>query len=475
MDMKKRNIIIILCIMIALAALDLLALNAFNKKQETAQERQIIYISNYSIGSVQKIEIENQYGKLVLVLEDDIWHAVGHEQEEIDQEIMTELTYMLAHIMGERVVSDTEDEENMYGMLTPSARITTCHDGVIEQTFTIGNKAPLEDEYYMQSSVFKKIYTVDVSYYVYGQLKLEDLLALNQVNVGHADIEKIKIKNSINEEYTIQRTSDDNDISLCYWEFIEPFNHDADTAVMYGTEEYEGMITYIIQLAADSVIGKMEEEELFGLDVPVFTAEIYGSGNQYQSFAIGDYGDEDNYSLSFNNDNNIYAISKDKAPFINYSAFMTADANLALINIDALDRVEISLPDVETAMDIEITSVSSSDGSVTYDVDIQMDGISDNIAGDDVYEQMLLLYQDIVTIKIDGLTIYPGEPGEKIGSIIYYLNSEIKDKYTVEFFEYSLTHYIAKKNGEDAGYLVSRNSIEKLALQYQHLLAGELS
>lgn len=474
MDKKQINLIILLFFILLLGAANILIGADLNKERETTASSNIIYISNYSIGSVQKIEIENKYGRLVLNLTDDVWYAEGHEGETLDQEVMSELTYALAHITGERVVTEEEDTANIYGMLTPSATITTHHDGLLEQTFIIGDKAPAENEYYMQSSVFKKVFTVDMVYYTYGQIRLEDLLQLNKIGIAHADIEKIKIKNSLEEKFTIQKTADDNDISLCYWEFTEPFNHDIDTAVMYGTEEYDGMITYITQLSAEKAIGREGDEETYNLDFPIFTAEIFGYDGQYQSFSLGDFGDEEYYSIIFNDDQNIYAVSKESVPFVDYSAFMIAEPNLNLINIDSVDRVSIDLPNVKTEMNIEKTAVNNSDGTTSYSLDITIDNLNEG-AAPDIEKQKLLFYQDIVTIKIDGLTINAQTDGKEAGIIIFYLSSNRMDEYIVNFYEYNQTHYLAKKNGEDAGYLVNKNSIEKLTKQYNLLLKGELS
>ena len=125
-------------------------------------------------------------------------------------------------------------------------------------------------------------------------------------------------------------------------------------------------------------------------------------------------------------------------------------------------------------MNIEKTAVNNSDGTTSYSLDITIDNLNEG-AAPDIEKQKLLFYQDIVTIKIDGLTINAQTDGKEAGIIIFYLSSNRMDEYIVNFYEYNQTHYLAKKNGEDAGYLVNKNSIEKLTKQYNLLLKGELS
>ena len=366
MSKWKKNIIVIVSIAIFLTVLNIcIYLILKDDNNDTAVDTPI-YISNYSVGSVWKIEINNEYGNLTLIENDGSWYAEGHEDIQLDQGLISEIVYMLTHIAAEREVSETEDTVDLYGMLNFSAKITTYHEGILEQTFTIGDKAPLENEYYMQSSVFKKVYTVDLAYYIYGQIKLEDLMAPEGVGISHEEIKGMHIVNILGEEFTIQKIAEDNNVSLCYWEFIEPFNHDIDTAVMYGSDIWEGMITYITELAGESVLGYTEKDsEVFGIDNPIYSAEIYDENGIAQSFVLGDYGDDDNYSAIFGDSGIIYSVSRERAPFIDYSMFIIADANLNLLNLDVVNSILIELPKINTIIDIVHKLNTKDDGSNT--------------------------------------------------------------------------------------------------------------
>jgi len=475
-----RNILIAALLVISLlTAATWLKIYLEQASPAASLQSDTIYISNYSVGSIQKMEIENEYGLLTLIYENEIWYAEGYKDKELDQEVVNELTYALTHITGESIVSEEEDETNLYGMLTPSAKITTHHDGALQQSFIIGDKAPMADEYYMQSSVFKKVFTVDKAYYVYGQIKLEDLLELNSVQLSNADIKKIEIVSRIEgyvQSYTIQPTAQDNDISLCYWEFVEPFSHDIDTAVMYGTDDFEGLITNLTEVSGERIVGSIQEDAAgFGLETPVYEISIYGAAGEYERLLFGDYGDKDYFALEFKGDENIYIIEKDSVPFVYYSAYMLADANLCLINLDSVASIEINLPGISDYMNISHTVVLLADGSEGTSVSVEMQNIDEAfINSSDFDEQKIWFYEDIAAIKIDGI-IFDGEiEGESAGYMGFSLNSKIRDSYTVEFYEYSQSHYIAKKNGESAGYLINKNEIDKLAESYVLLMQGAL-
>ncbi|MEX1377068.1 MAG: DUF4340 domain-containing protein [Eubacteriales bacterium] len=486
MNKPIKNILILFIVLVSLVMANIL-LNVYidrNANEISEETIQSVYITNYSVDIVEKIEIENEFGKIALVKENEQWYIQGNEEAELDQGVVYELAYMVTHIMADITVSEAEDTEDVYGMLAPSSIITTYYEGMAPQSVTIGDKSPIENQYYLQSSVFRKVYTVDMAYYIYGNIKLEDLLLIKGVNIEHANMKEIKIKNSLSEEFTIRRTLPENDITLCYWEFIEPFCHDIDTAVMYGSSKYTGMITTIVELTGEKVIAIGENEaSKYGLDKPLFSADILAESGEMQSFSIGEYGDAENYSLKFSGDGNIYSIAKEKVPFIDYSAFTIAEANLDLINIDVVENVAIDLPDMQINIYIVQSTVKNIDGSTALDADGNL--ITENmIYIDNLYEeknnssnindQKLLFYQDVVTIKIDDLSIEGIEAGEKIGSILFSLNSEYKDEVMVEFFEYSNSHYIARKNGEEALYLVNKEQIDRLSERYQLLLDGNL-
>lgn len=485
MSKRFRNIFILFIVLLLLMGANLIVHITVNNTYESIVYDEINYISNNSVETVTQIEIENKHGKLVLVSENGIWYIDDDRTVVLDQGVVSEAVYMLAHIVGERKVSDDEDYTNLYGMITPAATITIYHDRMLKQNFKIGDKAPIENEYYFHSSAFKEVYTVDSAYYVYADATAEDFMVLNSINIEHADMETIKIVNTLGEQFAIRRTADDNNISLCYWEFAEPFNHDADTAVLYGTEKYEGMISIITQLAGESILGYVDRDsDEYGQSNPVFTAEIYGASNQYQRFAIGDYGDANNYSISFSDDNMIYMVSKDRVPFINYSLFFITDANLNLINIDSVEGISIDLPDLKTEIDVERYIVKNEDGTdytdangnVVYQVEINVSGVDENTKNiSNIYEQKILFYQYLTSIKIDDLLIGEIDTGDYIGNIMFELQSVYREVYSIEFYEYSKSHYIAKKNGEDAAYLVNISYIEKLAKRYDLLKTGQLN
>lgn len=484
MSKRFRNIFTILIIILLLVGVNLVVYMFADKDNLNAKENEIIYISNYSIDSVTVIEIDNKYGKVVLTQHDGIWYIEDDIEIELDQGVVSEIAYMLTHIVSERIVSDSVDKTNLYGMLTPAATITTHHDSVLEQSFIIGDKAPIDNQHYIQSSTFKKVYTLDSSYSVFSEITVEDLMTLNSVKIEHADMQKIDITNTLGQHYIIQRTSADNNISLCYWEFIEPMNHDADTAVLYGSEKYEGIITHITQIAGESILGYLDfDSNKYGQISPIFEAKIYNYSNQYQSFTIGEYGDQDNYSIVFSDDNIIYSISKERVPFIDYSAFFTADSNLNLINIDSVESVKIDLPDLKTQMSIDRYAVKNADGTehkdvngnIVYNAQITIEGLDESHTNaNNLNEQKMLFYQYLTAVKIDNLIINDFVIGNYIGSIVFKLDSTYRDRYIVEFYEYSLTHYAARKNGETAVYLVNIRDVNNLIQKYDLLKTGIL-
>lgn len=486
MNKMLKNILIIIGMVVIIAVANLLLKNSIENSEppKSTHEVDILYVSNFSAGPVESIKIENEYGELELVIHDGIWFAKGKEGIELDQEVVAELAYMLTHILGQRQVSDTIDTENIYGMQNPSAIITTYHQGVIEQKYIMGDASPIANEYYIQSLIFNKVFTVDMAYYIYAQSQIMDLMTLNEMHIEHEKLEKIDISNAKGENFTIAKTAVDNDITLCYWEFIYPFSHDIDTAVMYGNDTYRGIITYMSEVSGERVIGMIEEDsEAYGLDNPIYTAKIYSNDGTPQTFVIGDYSDEKSYSLTFNDDSSIYTISKERVPFVEYSVYMMCDANLALVNINTVDKVVVDIPNLQTTMNInhsirkndDGTNALDASGNPIVDAKILVDGLDESKANaGDMKNQKIWFYQDIVTIKIDDV-IFDYSIDKSVGSIVFELNSSYKSNITINLYEYSQAHYLAIIDGDDkAGYLVGKVAIEWLSQRYELLLHGLL-
>jgi len=154
---------------------------------------------------------------------------------------------------------------------------------------------------------------------------------------------------------------------------------------------------------------------------------------------------------------------------------MLADANLCLINIDSAESVDISLPNISDYMSIEHQVVLLADGSERISVSAEMENIDNSIINSsDFDEQKIWFYEDITTIKIDGIILNCDNDSEMVGYINFNLDSAIRDSYEVKFYEYSQSHYIAKKNGDSVGYLVNKDEIFKLAESYDLLRQGVL-
>lgn len=486
MNKMKKNLILLLITLGFVLVATILAVKINSKPTDIAPQATSQQISNYSLGVVTSIDILNELGSFTLYLNDGIWYVKDNEAINLDQSLVDELAYAFTHIQAERILSDAKLGDSQYGLKMPAATIRTHHQGGVSQVYMLGKETPIANEYYLESPTLKQVCTVVSSYYAFSQSSITDLAVMNKINIKDSKISKMEIINALGEAFTMQKVSALNDISLCYWEFIWPFTHDADTAILYGSNVYEGMLMNISSVAGDKIIGSMSNATTtYGIDNPIYSATVFDEAGEHQSFSLGEYGDAENYSLSFSNDEYIYSIKKTYCPFIAYSAYMLADANLSLINIDTVDNLDIDLPGLSTNLSINHTikkhdngtDTLDANGDIIYNVDIMITGVTESAIDLDasaIHNQKTWFYQDIVTIKIADVLFDVNSEYKKIGSLFFTLNSEYLVQYLIEIFDYDVTYYLAKKNGEDTGYLINKSYIVKLSDAFNKLKQGNL-
>ncbi len=253
------------------------------------------------------------------------------------------------------------------------------------------------------------------------------------------------IINTLTNSILSVKIKEDNDISLCYWEFTDGFAHDVDSRVLYmGSEGYDyDLLNVICTTAAKEVIGT--SNEFFtnkSKDDYLLSATLYSNISSPEGFTLYEY-DDDNFGLVFDNDDWVYSLPKIHITYLDIDKFILCDPNLALISINTVNNLDIDLPNVTTSIKVSPYIRKNEDGTNMIDaygnevvaVDIDMTEM-DNLPLSDTskQEQMTWFYQDIVTIKIDGIydeDIADSAELNEIGYMHYNFNSDYMSEYDI--------------------------------------------
>lgn len=462
---------------------------------EPTPDPAMLKIGDYMAADVVNIVIENEFGEITLYINDGIWYVKGREDLAVDQTQSKNIAYTSAYISAEQIISENLDRKADFGLEEPVAKVTATYSDGNTATYYLGDKAPANNEYYMMAEGDERIFTVWTNYANNAKTKLDDLRKHGGIDIIAEDVSKITITNTLGETYSISLIPKEGSISIARWQFTQPSIHDADSTSLTGDgENVTGLINELVSNSLNDLLAsEVSDAQIkeYGLDEPIATVSISNADGYTITYKIGKYDSDSYYSLMFEDGDNIYKEYKSYLKFIENPMFKYYDKFLALINISAVDKLEINLPGLKTTTVFEHIQKLDEDGKKKVDAngnplmgifaavdgqempDEDIEGASEGIGTP--LEQVKWFYQDIIGLQIQRIEY--GEDftrGVKRGSIKYTMNTGSLKVYTLNFYDFDSNFYAVQNNDTTVYNLVMKRDFDHIIDRYDKLMKKEL-
>ncbi len=353
MNNPKKILMINLLIFITLLSL-FLVLNLYKPNNKGQEDASIIRINEINVGDIAAIAVVNEnssYGFLIdgnkISLETD------KEKEEYSQEEMQAFIYMISKISSSKTIEDYDSLED-FGLQSPSARITIIKKDKSKFIYYLGDRNPLNDDYYLSLEGDHRIFIVDS---VIGDLMLrnefdfvkKDIFPkkiIEQLNL----IESISIasKSDPHRTYTIENSKESK------FMLTSPLKN-----IINPNKVLKDLILPLSAIYPNKLIDSQGDLVEYGLDDPDFIIELNFNQDEYKVLISQD-DSEKYYICKIENDRNkIFEIDEDLLHFLQNNYLDYIYDSIYSSNITNVNFITFTDNDDMKDYNFDVTSPSS--------------------------------------------------------------------------------------------------------------------
>ncbi len=476
---KSFTLIILLIAMIAMIGACLWLIKYNDKKdaegnEESTQETETI--ADIDADSIQTIYFKNENNEMTLVkAEDGTWKYSEDELFPVNQTYAQNMMNAFTDLTSTRSISEGVDDLSNFGLDKPAISVAVTNMDGEKTSIELGSEAPVTGGYYTLVSGDSKVYIVSASFYNYFRYNLTEMTEVETVpSITSENITHLKVENKDKPGFEI--IYDENKYTdyagLTKWSMIQPYK----TPVAADAEAVSTLLGNYSSMSFSACVDyNAEELGKYGLDEP--TASIYleyfeeytkdsdteDDGNTADEeeaektrlyytldLLIGSQDADGNYYAKTKDSNAVHTISADTVEnLINIDAYSNVDHYINLVNLDTINKLDISFGGKTYTLATEKTKATADD---TQSGDEEEEVTNYYFSGTKVEEDDFKeLYQLIIspTTERDIPEEYFEGSTEQTPymTVTYHLTSG--GTINISYKPYDESYYIANTNGEE--------------------------
>lgn len=443
---KKRNLIILAIVLLALLGSYLYMNNKPKKEKDTDNEYTSIEILKLNSEDITKMTVSTKDGELVFERDGDDFKLTSHPDTLIDNGAATNLLMSFSSLYGEKIISETPEGLENYGLKDPAATATaTLKDGT-SKTVYLGDRVPGGSSYYFMVDGDKKIYTISAADGNHFEYKLSDIRRKNVFSMEPENIRYIKIVKDGNVLIELNQDakspSEAEKFGDNSWVMEKPYS-----MPYYGDENKIGpLLESLVSLSVeDFVEDDPKDLAKYGLDKPHMQLAIKAADKLYNLY-IGANKDEHSTYFMTDSSKSVYTMSSESVAGLSINSFDYLSKFACIISIDNVDKIHVEGPKVNSTL----TLTRKDKDNVIYKID-----------GKEVEEKAFKnTYQSIIGL------LYEAENDKQVPEnaevkVTYSLNKGQTKEITINYCPYNEDFYAVYKNGK-ADFLISKSQVQKM-------------
>ncbi|MBO6242161.1 MAG: DUF4340 domain-containing protein [Butyrivibrio sp.] len=454
--MKRKNTLIILCVILALVFVGIIAVNAVEKHVESISTvDEVVFAADSESLTEIKWTFENK--TLDFVKTDDVWTLSGDDSFPVNQEEIAYLIENFAEVHASFIIEDVEDY-SQYGLDDPEAEITfiTAED---ETTISCGTFSTMDSKRYISINS-GTVYLIDDDIESYLTSDRDEYLANDEIPYFQ-QIETVDLTGDVNLSLIYEEDAD--------YSYTTSYNYYLKDDTGYlplsdsSVSTFLGYFTHIT--FTDYVTYCVTDEELtkWGFDSPDLTIHVKGYDYDTDFTDDNDLGEEEEHYLYFKkiDDETIY-LRVDESQIIysytpeDYETLTGYDYN----SLRPTSVVDISAPQVQT-----ITANIDSDQYI-IDAETIDDIVTYTVNGTEIEGSQIVSDISALSVKEFDSTL---SQGVTEFSVTVVLNDEANTSLSITLYRVDGDSCLVSLNGETLG-LVDRTLMTTLKEDFTRIM-----
>jgi len=459
------------------------------ESEEDTTEDTSSTIASLDVDSIASVYFSNESGGMTLIKDTDgIWKNSEDELFPVNQTYVGSMSSAFASVTSSRTITETTEDLSSFGLDKPTIKvIATLKDGTTT-SIAIGNEVPVAGGYYATANGSSEIYIIAADFYNNFNHTLTEMTAIETIptitaeNVTHL---KVEYKDKPNFEVSFDENNSVDFAGITNWTMKQP----------YATEipaDKEALTTLFGNYSAMSFLACVDynakDLSKYGLDDPTATIsleyyDIYTKDTEttdstdesstmdtdtaeaettklYKDYelVIGMTDEAGNYYAKSKDSTAVHTISADTvATLTGIDAYSNAYHNINLINLEAIDKIDVDINGETYAM----TSEKSTETVDDVEAEVTNYYFNGKLADE---EQFKTLYLSMIapTTERDIPAEYFASSKSRTPymTITYHF---ISDKtVTIQYLPYDDSYYVVDTNGVEY-FLTDIRKIKEVA------------
>lgn len=291
--MKKQLIILIVCLLLAAVLGGVLwFLMGYDPDASNSSSfvSQTVSLRNITETTLESVKIENEQGTYTLkTVAENEYTLEGYEDGNLNSTMLSSMAKIFTSLSATEMVAESPEDLAPYGLDQPRVTMTAQYADQSSFKIYLGNDAPGDNGVYgkvegdpavylLSSYTFENAFKTPLEYF------LTTITNEPQTTDGSIVPEKLTLEGTLREEpivlvRNVNQSEEQKNYNLSGYIMEQPRQRAINI-----TDEFSSMLTELLALSADSVVGYQPTEEQlkeFGLDVPYSIIEF--SYNNYNN------------------------------------------------------------------------------------------------------------------------------------------------------------------------------------------------
>lgn len=464
--MKKSKNILILCLVIAI----LLSFYLFLKSKPQEDTEQVdVSTERITLVDLDKEKITG----IVLRSKDNTLKFVKKEQQwtanlpfPIKESEVTNLSYVFFGLNAEQLImaSPAPEDLDQYGLQDPVVTIEVAAEG--EKTpyvMYLGDRTPSGNSYYFKLKDDPAIYTIA---YYNAEKFLQSPADFRDNSLAQLDIKNInyfKLARTGQPDLEIHLntgTSEFAQYGIGIWQMTKPYQEPMPVL----TEKFQKILESITSItnAEKFIDDNPVDLSRYGLAKP--QAELVIKDNKSQFHLLIGNLINDAFYCKKSDSRSVFTISSNSLFFIDTKAFELVEKFAYIVNIDDVDKINIS--GLGFNYELVITrkeKKSSTEDSPEFDASYQINGKK-------VKEQLFkTAYQSIIGLIVESEC--PAQPKDRAPelSMTFTLNKGPQREIKINYVPYDYDFYAVFRGGK-AEFLISKDQVKTMLRELKNTI-----
>lgn len=454
--MSKRVLtLVILAGVLAAAVASYFIVKAIPPKVSDSTGRERVEIDRFEVEKVQKMVLESDERTLTLVKKDGSWKLDVPYDVDLDQSKIEDIAYSFASMYAESLVEEKAADLATYGLAKPAQKATaTLTDGTT-RTYLLGSKTPTGNTYYLMKPDSQAVYAVWMNHGSNFSATVTDLRWRKMVTLDKEKMKYIYLKWKGEKALEIDLAGQARSNAYVFGSVVMTKPYRQPRGV--DSEKLQSLLDSIYFSEIKGFVeDNVKDLSAYGLD-PAEGEVILKDETNTVHLLVGKNVDDYTTYFRYPNSRNVYTIERSRVDSLRQKAFPLADKFAFIVNIDWVDRIDMT----------------HADGRA-YAVEIKREGKDEDgnwkssfkVNGKDVEDDKFRkFYQLVIGILLDGEADREVR-GSPVATVTFTLAADAEtgrkaQTVKLEYLDYNATFYLVRRDGVGEFVTAKGRDVEK--------------